>query len=343
ARFGFEFESRFQDLSSIRESKIIESNQIKPESNPNRFDSTESVGLKEYNADDLGERDIVDTVKLTAGEDLTPYEKLLSDYRDVFSTFGVKNLIKIYHFLYIALMCSQHFQLLLGQEVDNLHDSLVTSSQQSNYASSSTTNASSDMEIFAYPEVVSADAEPYTSKGKGGRKKRVSYADVVKQDSNSDTSRLSSPSPTMEKKKKKTAPVSKPNTSHKAPKKQHATPASKTISTVMTGYDPEFKENIREITKYTTITVSVDLNKAALDLWNGGAWTAPFGGIPIRWFPANWDLKQRKERERFQAVLIGVPATTNIATLYPDNPAHSILTPTGCKAFKLIQDRAPAN
>ncbi|PKY63518.1 hypothetical protein RhiirA4_492746, partial [Rhizophagus irregularis] len=79
----------------------------------------------------------------------------------------------------------------------------------------------------------------------------------------------------------------------------------------MTGYNPKFKENIREITKYTT------------------AWTAPLGGIPVRWFPVNWDLKQRKERERFQAVLIGVPANTNIATLYLDNPAHSILTPTG--------------
>ncbi|PKY39284.1 hypothetical protein RhiirA4_452449 [Rhizophagus irregularis] len=306
-------------------------------------------------------------------------------------------------------MCSQHFQLLLGQEVDNLYDSLVTSSQQTNYASSYTENASSDMEIFAYPEhqsplqqivaqiesevdqqmeaepsvpvsptTLKADAEPFTPKGKGGRKKRVSYADAVKQDSNSDTSRPSLLSPTVEKKKKKTAPVSKPslsNTSRKALKKQHATPAPKTISTVMTGYNPEFKENIREITvydipsrwtqldvlnhlknwgqviaikfksqqKYTTVTVSVDLNKAALDLWNGGAWTASLGGIPVRWFPANWDLKQRKERERFQAVLIGVPATTNIATLYPDNPAHSILTPTGCKAFKLIHDRAPAN
>ncbi|PKY50852.1 hypothetical protein RhiirA4_467543 [Rhizophagus irregularis] len=155
----------------------------------------------------------------------------------------------------------------------------------------------------------------------------------------------------MDKKKKKTASVSKlslSSTSRKALKKQPATPAPKTISTVMTGYNPEIKENIREITvydipsrwtqldvlnhlknwgqviaikfksqqKYTTVTVSVDLNKAALDLWNSRAWTAPL-----------------------EAVLIGVPATTNIATLYPDNPAHSILTPTGCKAFKLIQDR----
>ncbi|PKY58259.1 hypothetical protein RhiirA4_480021 [Rhizophagus irregularis] len=116
------------------------------------FLKTIRVGLSEYNADNLGEREIVDTVEHIAGEDLAPYENLLSEFRDVLSTFGVKNVNKLYHFLYIALMCSQHFQLLLGQEVDNLYDSLATSSQQTNYASSYAENASSDMEIFAYPE-----------------------------------------------------------------------------------------------------------------------------------------------------------------------------------------------
>ncbi|PKY40632.1 hypothetical protein RhiirA4_416007 [Rhizophagus irregularis] len=57
-------------------------------------------------------------------------------------------------------------------------------------------------------------------------------------------------------------------------------------------------------------------------------------------FLANWDLKQRKKWERFQVVLIEVPASTTTATLYLDNPTHSIFTPTGCKAFKLIQDRS---
>ncbi|PKY53729.1 hypothetical protein RhiirA4_426225 [Rhizophagus irregularis] len=101
------------------------------------------------------------------------------------------------------------------------------------------------------PTTLKADAVPFTPKGKG-RKKRVSYADAVKQDSNSDTSRPSSSTPNPGKKKNKTAPVSNTtNNSCKAPKKQPATPASKTISTVMTGYNPEFKENIREITILT--------------------------------------------------------------------------------------------
>ncbi|PKY58258.1 hypothetical protein RhiirA4_480020 [Rhizophagus irregularis] len=220
------------------------------------------------------------------------------------------------------------------------------------------------------PTTLKAAAIPFTPKGKGINK-RVLYADAVnKQDSNSDTSRPSSPTPNLAKKKNKTAPVSKPSptsTSHKALKKQPVTPASKTISTVMTGYNPKFKENIREITvydipsrwtqldvlnhlknwgqviaikfksqqKYTTVTVSVDLNKAALDLWNGGAWTASLGGIPVRWFPANWDLKQRKERERFQAVLIGSSQQTNYASSYAENASSDM------KIFAYLEHQSP--
>ncbi|PKY59212.1 hypothetical protein RhiirA4_481780 [Rhizophagus irregularis] len=58
---------------------------------------------------------------------------------------------------------------------------------------------------------------------------------------------------------------------------------------------------------------------------------------------SNWDLKQRKERKRFQAVLKGVPTSVTTAILYSDNPAHSVLVPLGCKAFKIIQDRAWTN
>ncbi|UZO27578.1 uncharacterized protein OCT59_019768 [Rhizophagus irregularis] len=47
--------------------------------------------------------------------------------------------------------------------------------------------------------------------------------------------------------------------------------------------------------KYVTVTVSIELNQEATRLWNDGAWTAPLGGLPVRWFPANWDLKQKKK------------------------------------------------
>ena len=89
--------------------------------------------------------------------------------------------------------------------------------------------------------------------------------------------------------------------------------------------------------KYITLTVSIDLNEAALGLWNEGVWTTPLGGLPVRWFPATWDLKQRKERERFQAVVMDIPDSITTKILYPeDNPAHSILSPLGCK---VVQDK----
>ncbi|PKK62181.1 hypothetical protein RhiirC2_790732 [Rhizophagus irregularis] len=167
-----------------------------------------------------------------------------------------------------------------------------------------------------------ATATPFMPKGK---QKRVSYADMIKQDLKDDVSRPSSPTPS-------------------------AATSPKTISTVMTGYVPTNKDLTQEITvydipstwsqldtlnhlkawgqvvaikfksqqKYVTVTVSIELNQEAIRLWNDGAWTAPLGGLP------------------------GVSASVNTATLYPENPVHSILTPIGCKAFKLIQDRAPA-
>lgn len=39
---------------------------------------------------------------------------------------------------------------------------------------------------------------------------------------------------------------------------------------------------------------------------------------------------------RFQAILIGISAFITIASLYLNNPIHSILIVTRCKVFKLI-------
>jgi hypothetical protein len=58
--------------------------------------------------------------------------------------------------------------------------------------------------------ILSAKATPFTPKGK---QKQVSYADMIKQDPKDDINRPSSPSPSMEKKKKTTS-VSKANNSY---------------------------------------------------------------------------------------------------------------------------------
>ncbi|PKY31328.1 hypothetical protein RhiirB3_448877 [Rhizophagus irregularis] len=189
------------------------------------------------------------------------------------------------------------------------------------------------MEIYAYPELQSqlqmkvaqiesklaqidalpitvlitlkVDATPFTSKGK--ETKRVSYVE-----------------------KKRTVSISKTSSSsisRKAPKKQPVILASKTISTVMTGYNPELKKNVHEFTVY-----NIPSRWIQLDVLNHlKDWVYV---IMIK-----FKSQQKYTTITTPAVLIGVFAFTTIAILYPDNPAHLIFTPTGCKAFKLIQDR----
>ncbi|CAB4405851.1 unnamed protein product [Rhizophagus irregularis] len=177
-----------------------------------------------------------------------------------------------------------------------------------------------DMEIFEEPKhqspvvppvtqtKLNVQAQPYTPRGK----KRVTYADVVT-GSGSDDSRPTSPSPeekwNIQQTSKKCSTNKKPQ--QQTTKKSKFTP-EKTISTVMTGYTPVDKANVREIViydipstmpqldiltnlgkwgqviafkvktqkKYSTVTVSIDFNKWALTNWNNGVWTAPFGGMP---------------------------------------------------------------
>ncbi|CAB4433784.1 unnamed protein product [Rhizophagus irregularis] len=79
--------------------------------------------------------------------------------------------------------------------------------------------------------------------------------------------------------------------------------------------------------KYVTVTVSIDFNEWALRNWNNGIWTALFRGISVQWFPAFWSLKQHKERERFQAVVMDVPKlVTNNIVYNAENPTQSMLS-----------------
>ncbi|GET65118.1 hypothetical protein GLOIN_2v1777164 [Rhizophagus irregularis DAOM 181602=DAOM 197198] len=38
------------------------------------------------------------------------------------------------------------------------------------------------------------------------------------------------------------------------------------------------------------------------------------GGIPVKWFPASWTLRERKQREKFQAVIHDIPEDMMMAT-----------------------------
>ena len=45
------------------------------------------------------------------------------------------------------------------------------------------------------------------------------------------------------------------------------------------------------------------------------AWMAPLNALSVRWFPATWSLKERKERERYQVVIKNPPDDMNTTLL----------------------------
>ncbi|CAB4439623.1 unnamed protein product [Rhizophagus irregularis] len=66
-------------------------------------------------------------------------------------------------------------------------------------------------------------------------------------------------------------------------------------------------------------------------------WTTDLGGIPVRWFPASWNLQERKQREKFQAVIHDIPEEMTMATLWNDRKPTTFLMSCGASAFKIIQ------
>ncbi|PKC01278.1 hypothetical protein RhiirA5_426963, partial [Rhizophagus irregularis] len=59
--------------------------------------------------------------------------------------------------------------------------------------------------------------------------------------------------------------------------------------------------------------------------------------IPVRWFPASWTLRERKQREKFQAVIHDIPEDMTMATLWMDRKPNEFLMHSGASAFKIIQ------
>src|SRR4051794_40574106 len=91
--------------------------------------------------------------------------------------------------------------------------------------------------------------------------------------------------------------------------------------------------------KYSMVIISIELNEQPLRLWNRRTWMTPLEGLLVRWYLANWNLAQRKKRERFQAVVKNLPETVTPLTLYPEDPTQSPILYLGCKYFKIMQER----
>ncbi|RGB30389.1 hypothetical protein C1646_765412 [Rhizophagus diaphanus] len=66
-------------------------------------------------------------------------------------------------------------------------------------------------------------------------------------------------------------------------------------------------------------------------------WTTDLGGIPVRWFPASWTLRERKQREKFQAVVYNIPEDITTHTLWRDQKLTTYLCEFGAKSFKIVQ------
>ncbi|PKC56876.1 hypothetical protein RhiirA1_446392 [Rhizophagus irregularis] len=66
-------------------------------------------------------------------------------------------------------------------------------------------------------------------------------------------------------------------------------------------------------------------------------WITDLEGIPVRWFPASWTLRERKQREKFQAVIHDIPEEMTMATLWSDRKPQLFLQICSASAFKIIQ------
>ena len=53
------------------------------------------------------------------------------------------------------------------------------------------------------------------------------------------------------------------------------------------------KCSVKRQHKYQTLRVKIALSSFALPQFNN-FWTTDLGGIPVRWFPASWTLRERK-------------------------------------------------
>ncbi|GBC24582.1 hypothetical protein GLOIN_2v1871772 [Rhizophagus irregularis DAOM 181602=DAOM 197198] len=107
----------------------------------------------------------------------------------------------------------------------------------------------------------------------------------------------------------------------------------------------EEQERIRDIIVYD-IPYTWNLQKiiAELKFWGNAIkcsfnkyWTTDLGGIPVRWFPASWTLQERKQREKFQAVIHDILEDMTMAILWMDRKPCEFLIKCGASSFKIIQ------
>ncbi|RGB36967.1 hypothetical protein C1646_757457 [Rhizophagus diaphanus] len=112
--------------------------------------------------------------------------------------------------------------------------------------------------------------------------------------------------------------------------------SSKKISAELKLWGNPIKLSIKKQHKYQTLRVKIALSSFSLPQFNNN-WTTDLGDIPVQWFPASWTLRERKQREKFQAVAYNIPEDVTTHTLWRDQKPTTYLCELGAKSFKIVQ------
>ncbi|GES87429.1 hypothetical protein GLOIN_2v1662849 [Rhizophagus clarus] len=95
---------------------------------------------------------------------------------------------------------------------------------------------------------------------------------------------------------------------------------------------------VKKQKKYKTVRCKLEIMHA-FDTWERDhLWIAPLGPVVVRWFPASWSLKERKERERFQAAVQGPPDSFTADALAVKEHLTNFVNPLHIKAFKEVKN-----
>ena len=90
--------------------------------------------------------------------------------------------------------------------------------------------------------------------------------------------------------------------------------------------------------KYQTVRIKIEIADHMRQAVNVSVWTAYLNTTPVRIFPASWNLRDRKERSRFQAAAYNIPESLTAEALYDVmNGSHALLQESRAKAFKIIK------
>ncbi|GBC10102.1 hypothetical protein RclHR1_09340001 [Rhizophagus clarus] len=94
--------------------------------------------------------------------------------------------------------------------------------------------------------------------------------------------------------------------------------------------------------KQDHLTGNFENSNLVLTAYNEGEWTVELRGIPVRWFPALWNLAERKQQEKFQVVITNIPDDMTESSLFPNCIPNSFIMASELKSFKIIKEASGA-